>query len=260
MLNKNNHIDHTAILICSYDGAEDLWLPLSETYRRYWPDCPFKIYLGTNQKVPDLEPFIPIPIGDEKSWSDNILKCLEKIDEENVLMIFDDIFLCKEINSEIIVKYTKLAFKNNWSCLRLSPLPIFDFPITHDIGKMNTNRLYRTSTVWSIYKKTVLIDLLDVNESAWDFEILGSERSNKYPEFYSINRTVLPYLNGVVKGKWVKSVYSYLKNEGFSVSDKKIKKMSTLETLIFKLIQIRSWLFRVFMPKSKQLYLRKIFH
>ena len=36
---KNN----VAILICSYDGAEDLWLPLSETYERYWPDCPYKI-------------------------------------------------------------------------------------------------------------------------------------------------------------------------------------------------------------------------
>jgi len=252
--------DHTAILICTYDGAEDLWKPLYQTYRKYWLDCPFNIYLGTNQIDPNLDLFIPLMIGDEKSWSDNILKCLNKIKEENVLLIFDDIFLCKTIDSELINKHANMTYENSWNYLRLSPLPLFDEEITDGIGKIYKNRIYRTSTVWAIFKKEVLVDLLEPTESAWDFEIIGSERSNKYSDFYAVNTIILPYLNGVVKGKWVRKVYKYLKSEGFSVTDRTIKQMTVFENIFLELKKLRSWFFLMLIPKSVQFKIRKYFH
>lgn len=252
--------NHTAILICSYDGAEDLWKPLSQTYTTYWKDCPYKIYLGTNHKKPKLSPFIPLSIGDEISWSDNILKCLEKIEEQNVLIIFDDVFLYKKIDTKLIVKFTNMAYENKWDYLRLSPLPHFDERLMANVGKIFTRRLYRTSTAWAIFKKKVLIDLLDSSESAWDFEILGSHRSNKYSEFYSIDLTILPYLNGVVKGKWVRKNFHYLKSNGFSVSNENIKLMNHWENILFQIIRLRSFLFIRVVPKSIQLRIRTILY
>lgn len=260
MPDSKNRSTDICILICSYDGAEELWLPLAQTYKKFWPDCPYKIYLGTNKKNPTLDPFIPLCIGEEKSWSDNILKCIDKINDEYILLIFDDLFLHKVIDSEKILNYSRLAMKNNWSCLRLNPLPMFDQRIDKNIGRMNEDRLYRTSTVWALYKKSVLKDLLVPTESAWEFEILGSDRSNKYDDFYSIDETVLPYLNGVVKGKWVRSIYNYLNKEGFTVSDRTIKRMNYRENVIFRFIEFRSWFFRIFIPKSIQLRIRKLFY
>ena len=105
-----------------------------------------------------------------------------------------------------------------------------------------------------------MIDLLEPTESAWDFEIIGSKRSDKYSDFYAVNTVVLPYLNGVVKGKWVRSVFKYLKHEGFSVTDSRIKQMTILESVIVEILKIRSWIFSMFIPKSVQLKLRRHFH
>lgn len=252
--------NHIAILISTHDAAEELWQPLCQTYREFWSDCPFNIFLATNHKDPDQDPFIPLVIGDEISWSDNILKCLNKIDEEYILLIFDDVFLYKTIDSKLIERLSNIAYENNWNYLRLSPYPSYDELLTSEIGKIYKNRLYRTSTAWSLFKKEVLIDLLEPTESAWDFEIIGSERSNKYSDFYSVNMIVLPYLNGVVKGKWVRSVYKYLKREGFSVSDSSIKQMTLIESVIFEIIKIRSIIFGMLIPKSLQLKLRRYFY
>jgi hypothetical protein len=43
---KNNLV----ILICSYNGSENLWSPLSVTYKKYWLDYHFRIFIGKNNK------------------------------------------------------------------------------------------------------------------------------------------------------------------------------------------------------------------
>ena len=249
-----------AILVSSYDGAQDLWLPVSQSYEKYWSDCPYKIYLGTNFKDPNLSIFEALKIGNENSWSDNLFKCLNKIKEEYIILIFDDVFLYKKINTEKITSIVDEAVIKNWSYLRLSPRPKFDRYVSKNIGIINKNRLYRTSTAWALFKKDVLIDLLDKKESAWDFEIKGSERSNKYNDFYSVDVEILPYLNGVVKGKWVNKVYRHLKKENFDVSDKNIKKMNFYESILFEFIKIRSYFFEYLVPKSLKLPIRKMFY
>ncbi len=251
--------ENVAILICSYDGGEDLWLPLSETYKKYWPDCPYKIYLGTNFKDPNIDIFETLKIGNEHSWSDNILKCLQNIKEDFVILIFDDVFLYKRIDTNTILKYTNIATKKDWDYLRLSPRPKFDKSIGNNIGKISKDRLYRTSTAWSLFKKETLQNLLRINESAWEFEIDGSHRSNQYEEFYAIGSTILPYLNGVVKGKWVTSVYNFLLKNNFTVTDKNIKKMSFFETAIYKFIIVRSYIFELLIPAPFRLRIRKLF-
>ena len=98
-----------------------------------------------------------------------------------------------------------------------------------------------------------------MEESAWDFEIHGSERSNKYSDFYSVDTTVLPYLNGVVKGKWVRKVYKYLYKQGFSVTSKNINIMTINDDIHYKFLILRSWVFRNIIPNYLQLKIRKQF-
>jgi len=57
--------------------------------------------------------------------------------------------------------------------LRLNPRPKPDKPYNDQIGLVSPGTLYRTATVMTIWKKSVLVDLLNPEETAWDFELYG---------------------------------------------------------------------------------------
>ena len=43
-------------------------------------------------------------------------------------------------------------------------------------------------------------------ESAWDFEIYGTVRSDQYDSFYSTRHECFYFINSVIKGKWRKNI------------------------------------------------------
>ena len=75
-------MNNIALLISTYDNSEDLWIPLEQTYLQYWKDIDFPIYLSTNHKVFNSQLFTSLTIGNELSWSDNLIKSLNKINQE----------------------------------------------------------------------------------------------------------------------------------------------------------------------------------
>jgi hypothetical protein len=105
--------DNVAILISTYDGAADLWQPLEESYKRYWHDCNYPIFLTSNHKDFESDLFIPLQIGQEKSWSDNILKSLDKMKTKYALITFDDLFLNKKVDNDYILRQCQWALDNN---------------------------------------------------------------------------------------------------------------------------------------------------
>ena len=43
-------MDNVALIISTYDKSEDLWLPLEQSYNKFWNDISIPIYLSTNFK------------------------------------------------------------------------------------------------------------------------------------------------------------------------------------------------------------------
>ena len=82
-------MDNVALIISTYDKSEDLWLPLEQSYNKFWNDISIPIYLSTNFKKFKSESFNSLQIEDEVSWSDNLIKSLNKIDQKYVLLTFD---------------------------------------------------------------------------------------------------------------------------------------------------------------------------
>jgi hypothetical protein len=250
--------DKLAILISSYDAAEDLWIPLEESYKKYWKDNPFKIYLATNNIKPNINLFNILNIGNEKSWSDNILKCLDRIDEEYIMLTFDDLFLYKNINTSIVLDNVKKVIDNKWDYLRLHPSPKGDVFINDNISRININRPYRSSTVFAIFKKETFKQLLFDTESAWEFESNASARSDKFFHFYVSNKEVVPYLNAVVKGKWIPLILKYLISEGYSIKKDSRKVMTRFEVIVEKLKRFRLKVYLNLVPRQLQIRIRKI--
>lgn len=224
------------ILISSFDGYKDLWEPLEESYCRFWGDCPYPIYISTNFVTKGFKLFKPINSGKDKSWSEMLYKTLNKIEEEYVLLTFDDLFLYKNINTSMVNQHITKAFKIDADYYQLFPSISKKTKLDDITSKKLKNSKYRNGTVWSLWKKDVLIDLLDLEENAWEFEINGNFRSFKYDNFYTSNNIIIPYLNGVVKGKWVRKVYTYLtKDLKLKIKADERKKMSRYDNLKYLL-------------------------
>lgn len=224
-----------AILISSFDGYKDLWMPLEQTYKQFWPDCPYKCYVTTNFEKPHFDFFHYIAVGEDRSWSDMLSRSIYMIEEEYILLTFDDLFLHLEVDTEKIKEYIDYTINNDLNYFGLYPSISKNTLISKNIVSKNKNSKYRNATVWSLWKRDVLLDLLDDNENAWEFEDKGSIRSNKYDKFYCVKSPAIKYVNGVVKGKWVPGTIKILEEKGIELNITDRRVMTKSEFFVFKL-------------------------
>jgi len=190
-----------AVLIASHDGSQDLWNPLLALFQQYWPECPFPVYLVCNAAEYARSGVSIISVGPDHSWSDTLLAALQLISEKYVLLWIDDHFLSEPVNADKIVAAIE-AFKSvDGNYLRLQSLPKPDAQFNSHFGLVQKGSIYRTATVASVWKKSILMQLLRPGESAWDFETGGSIRSDRYDGFYSTWRDCFQIENLLIKGR-----------------------------------------------------------
>lgn len=210
--NKANKMDNIAVLVVSCDNYSDLWLPFFSLFKRFWPDCPFSVYLLTNDKDFSYPGVSTIRIGKDVSWSDNIKEGLRQLQEEYVLMFIEDLFLLKSVDTNEITRVCGEFVRLNGNYLRLNPTVKADKKYNEYFGKVSKGTIYRTSTVLSLWNKDVLSDLLQTGENAWEFEIFGTVRSDTYEGFYATWKNCFTIVNGVIKGKWERKAYRKIKS------------------------------------------------
>ena len=227
-------MNNIALLISTYDNSEDLWNPLEQTYHQYWNDINFPIYLSTNHKVFDSQVFNSLTIGDELSWSDNLIKSLNKINQEYVLLTFDDLFLTAKVDNQFIEQLMTRAIQSEFNYLQFYRSISKGRRLDDLIFKKFNKTRYKNSSIWSFWKKDILLELLQKDENAWEFEINGNVRSYKYKDFYSTRRNAIPFVNGIVKGIWNPLAKNKLKRLGFSISNNR-STLGFLNTVKYKM-------------------------
>jgi len=255
---KGNLIDNIAILVVSCDKYSDLWNPFFETFFKFWPDCPFNIYLLSNYKTTNLARIKNVTIGRDISWSDNLIKCIKLLKENYIFLFLDDLFLVNFVKTKEVLYILNWAIDENVNYIRMNPSPVPDKKCNKLLGIISKGSIYRTSTVLSVWKKDVLSDLLKKVESAWDFEILGSLRSDKYNNFYATWEKYLPFMNGVIKGKWRRSSVKMLKSLGIEIDLNKREIMNLKETIGFYFYLRRSRIFEILVPPKYRRKFKKI--
>jgi hypothetical protein len=150
-MNKNLDI---AILVPSCDRYCSLWKPLIENLCRQWKQCSFKMYIISNHLIFNEKDVTTISIGDDKSWSTNLINSLNFIPNNNIFLLIDDLFISKKINNKEVVDIITTFVKNEWNYIRFNPTPgpkrKNNF---NNIGLIHHKDFYRTSTVMSLWKK-----------------------------------------------------------------------------------------------------------
>lgn len=220
MIMKMSNNEELAILVISCDKYADLWGIFFELFNKFWPDCKYPLYLGSNAIRCDVEAVRTICVGEDKSWADNVQNMLTEISEAYVLVFLEDFFLEQVVESEVIEQVFQYMLKNKVDCLRLCPSPPPSKIIEKElgIGIIKHSAPYCISTQPAIWKKSALKKLLHQGYSAWDFEKQNSANmSNSDLKLMGTNRFYIKRHNGVERGKYYTSTLKLLKENGIEV-------------------------------------------
>jgi len=212
-----------AIVVPSCDSYEDAWSPFFTFFFRYWPDCPFPIYLITETKrYPDKRVRM-LNLGKDNGWANNMFIALDTIPEKYFIYFLEDVYITKKVDTARIIRLFDLLKKDNVSCLRLFPAPGPDKAYGNDkeIGIIANDAPYRVSTMPSIWDKEAFKRLLKHGENAWQMELDGTKRAAQMDElFLSVwpGDDAMPlFATAIKKGRWQYDALRLCKSEGIPV-------------------------------------------
>lgn len=248
MINSGYRNTACAVLIVSCDGYRDLWGPCITLLQRFWKDCPYRIYLLSNTIPANFSGVHPIITGSDISWSDNVLYALKNIPEEYVLLYIEDLLLKAPVDSLAIEKTIQWLIDNDGNYIRLNPTPPADKPLNDEVGIVSEGTVYRSSVVFSVWKKKVLQEILKSGENAWQFEELGTARTDNYSKFYASTKELMPALNTVIKGVWEPRALRSIQSLGIQPNLALRRVMNKKEFFIWNIKLARSIVFHALPP------------
>jgi len=229
------------MLVTSHYGYHDVWEPFFTLFFRYWTDCPFPIYLCSdtfgdfkNERVNLLT------YGRDISYSDNLLQALSQIECEWFILINEDVLLYETIDTSRYQEVIDKIITANARYLKLiatEPYAIsseFGIPF----GSIPPGVNYRICSSFIMWNTSFLKSFLVSGESAWQLEIQGSVRADVFLEgFYSPTvqlkeKPLIPFVHGIIKGKWTREAQKYLSKQGMQHCMKHRKKITIYEEYV----------------------------
>ena len=146
-----NEIEDLSLVVLSCDKYSDLWDPFFYFFERNWQDCPLKKHIVSNHINANLKGFDNIKIGDDNSWSENLIKILDRIESEYVFITLDDLYFNKKVSTpDIIDAFSSLkALGGNY--LKLIPEPKPQKRANQIFGEIKKGSLYRSTAVFTIW-------------------------------------------------------------------------------------------------------------
>ena len=232
-----------SVLIPSCDAYADIWQPFFALFHRHWPDCSYPVYLGSNHVACDQPNVASLPIGEDRSWAESTRHMVEQIETPYILMMLDDFLLRRQVDGCCIARLLSDLDRLRGGYLRLKPFPPPDFKLARfpEIGEIEPNAPYRAALQAAIWRKEVLLRLLQDGESAWEMEVYGSRRSDTLDcGFYCVWKPGLVYFAGVTRGKWTPKGVAVCREQGVPVDLAQRPMMAPRAALCLRLGWMRS--------------------
>jgi len=252
----DNDYGSMAVLLVSCDSYSDLWPLCTSMLKRFWSDCPYPIYLVSNETA-SIEGLRNLAVGRDRGWSANLISALESVPEEYVFLFLEDLILERPVDTDGFIRVFDWFKAQQGSCLRMRPVPSPDQPCNEMVGICTKGSLYRASTVMTVWRKSVLLPLLDPHESAWEFEIRGSERSDRFDGFYVTHRPLFAVVNTVARGRWSRRAIRRIRRLGFEPDLSVRETLSLFAEWKGRILEIRSALLRM-MPAQYRRSIRRM--
>lgn len=217
---KSANRNRCSFLLSTCDSYADIWPPFFRLMNRYWPDCPYPVFVNTEtEKLPENSPVsgtvLNCPVN-HAPWGQRMKLALAAIDTEFVLVTLEDYFICDEVNTDYVEEILDIMQKD--SSIASFQLSASRYPekMASNTGALRYHDLeqagWKTHFVPTVWRKKILDKWIRPYESIWGFELYGSNRARRwhYPERVCVvdNPFVYKYVwldgcSAVLNGKWL---------------------------------------------------------
>ena len=223
-----------SIIINSYDGYSDCWVPFCKLLKKYFPESEnFEILLSTTNKIYEFDSLglKTITHGNDAPWSKRLRQTLEQAKYDVVLPISEDYFLKSKVNFEKFKYFVDLMYENN----EIDHIRLLRYRVRWKsnpsqfeyLEKINPITKHRFLYIPSLWKKKTLLKYLHDYEGAFMAEKMSGYRSwIRKDGFYSITEKYVErygqvydtFNSGFIfKGKWVSWGIKFLDDENFKI-------------------------------------------
>jgi len=226
------------VLVLSCDKYCDLWYPFFYCLKKYWPDCPYRIVLGSNTKIYKSNIIKTILSGSDLNWSTSLKKLLEQIQTPYVFTWLDDSFPTAPVDTDVFTNTVEFMIKRNAKNVHAVASPKPDKVIANgQFGEYFKGAPFRVITQ-GFWQVNFLSEVLLEGENPWSFEIFGSYRCMYTDGFYCTIRPAIKYINVVEKGKIFQDSLNICRSLGIPLDISKrevLKNMSFIKSELQKI-------------------------
>lgn len=208
------------MLVLSCDKNEDIFDAFYHCVEKYYPEHPEIIYATETIKNPYYKTIsYDYPLS---NWTTRIRKTLNDIDDEQILLIIDDFFIRKPVDTKRI-EYLSSKLKGN--------IAVFGFEKSFDendietdivgMKKRNHGSSYEVCINCGLWQKDKLMEILKGEHNPWEVE--GIQDHCGYDHYinsgdYIIDWGYVTWIpTGLFKGKWCRNIVTFFEKEGIKM-------------------------------------------
>lgn len=242
-------MEQVALLIVGYDPYKDVWDDYFYLLNKYWKNRP-ATYLVCNELNPQYEGVKVINAGKDAEWSRKVQIALKTIKEKYIVLLLEDFFTTREVNSSKLNKLVRFLYHHNIDyCKLLSQSKIVgdSFKGKRFLHIIPKDSSYGISLQPSIWERNFLLELVgSENYNAWIFEF--NQNKNKQHNINRINcladdRNILEITHCVVQSHYLNTAIRVFKKQGFYINAKHIKPMRKSDEVKYYLKRVcAEWL------------------
>lgn len=212
-----------SVVVSSCDAFFDAWRPFAFFFRKFWPDCPFPVYLVTDHLDVRSASIRALPLGREKDWAGRVQAALEQIATPHVLYLQEDYFLTSAVDEEQLARDFAHAIERDAAslCFRdLSGLEPESAAGSDRIMVVPRESTGRTRLQTALWKRDVLAAILVRGETPWDMEARGSARTRDLLMLTytrNANAPVQYLVTAIVRGLWTPQALALCRAHGVKI-------------------------------------------
>lgn len=236
-MNNCNFNGRLSILVSTCDAYADLWEPFFLMLKKYLP-LEIPIYLNTESKSIQMEGLDIRCIHPPERFRDcpygkRMILALRQIQTDYVLMMLDDFFLRKTVDTDIFSRIIKWMDEDkDIVCFNSEATAVYaDWELNKYPGfrRFPPGNNYTLNMQAAIWRTKSLIKYWRPDISPWEWELLVNTMTTKYPKdkFYCASTWGDSYMDyghyatgdlwGVVRGKWFfPDVKPFFEKEGIT--------------------------------------------
>ena len=197
-----------SVVVSSCDRFFDAWRPFAFFFRKYWPDCPFPVYLVVNELRVQSTWLRVIRVGPDEGWATTMQRALADIDTPYILYLQEDYFLTAPVRAEQLASDIAHAIEQNAASFCFYNLSLLEPEFGNQperFAVVPDDSLGRTRLQATLWKRDAFAALLRPGETAWNMEARGSERTRGMLilSYARSDDLPIPYLmSAIVRGLW----------------------------------------------------------